>query len=171
MAVLDIVLYPDDPLTKKAAPVIEFGPELAKLAEDLYETMAAYEGVGLAGPQVGVSQRIFVVREPEGEAMCLINPELVDLEGSELGEEGCLSIPRVFAMVPRSTRMDVRARDVHGSALNFEACDFLARIIQHEYDHLEGTLFPDRLDILTREVKLREWSEVREQLTAALDEG
>lgn len=169
MAVLDIVLYPDDPLTQKAEPYETIGPEVAELAQNMFETMYAFEGVGLAGPQVGVSKRIFVLREPEGAEMCLVNPEISDPEGSELGEEGCLSIPQVYAMVTRATSVRVRASDQFGNDLDFEARDFLARVIQHECDHLDGILFPDRLDILTREAKLNEWAEVRQQLDDNLD--
>lgn len=168
MAVRDIVLYPDEPLTQKAAPVDRIGPEIAELAQDLLETMHAYEGVGLAAPQVGLSQRIFVLEEPGGEPMCFVNPEIIEKEGSELGEEGCLSIPKVYAMVPRATRVRVKASNELGQHVDIEAEGFLARIIQHEYDHLDGVLFPDRLDILTREVKLNEWNEIRSSLGAEL---
>ncbi|MBI2436052.1 MAG: peptide deformylase [Candidatus Hydrogenedentes bacterium] len=167
MAVLDLVLYPDHPLTVKAVPYESVGSELAQLAEDMLETMHAYAGVGLAGPQVGISKRIFVLCEPEGEPMCLINPEILEMEGCEEGEEGCLSMPQVFANVPRATRIRVRALNELGKPQEFEARDFLARIIQHEYDHLEGILFPDRLDIITREAKLQEWETVRKQLLEA----
>jgi len=167
MAVMDLVLYPDSPLTQKAAPFESIGPGIRQLYEDMVETMHAYAGVGLAGPQVGLSKRIFVVCEPEGEPMCLINPEIVELEGCEEGEEGCLSMPQVFALVPRATRVRVRAYNEFGRPFELEAHDFLARIIQHEYDHLEGILFTDRLDILTREAKLQEWHATRRQLAEA----
>ena len=166
MAVLDLVLYPDHPLTVKAEPYETVGPEIIQLANDMLETMYDYAGVGLAGPQVGLQKRIFVLCEPEGEPMCLVNPEILEVEGCESGEEGCLSIPQVYGLVPRATRIRVRALDELGRSVEFEARDYLARIIQHEYDHLEGVLFPDRLDILTREEKLREWENVRKQLLA-----
>lgn len=166
MAVRTVVLYPDDPLTQRAEPVIDFGPELAAFVEDLFDTMVAYEGVGLAAPQVGVSKRIFVMHPPEGERLCLVNPEIVEAEGRAEAEEGCLSLPRIYAVVPRATRIRVRAYTVEGQPLDFVATDYPARIIQHEYDHLEGILFPDRLDILTRESVLREWEKVRAELAA-----
>ncbi|MBI4558574.1 MAG: peptide deformylase [Candidatus Hydrogenedentes bacterium] len=171
MALLNLVLYPDDPLTKVAEPYTDVGPEVAKLAEEMLETMATYEGVGLAGPQVGVAKRILVARPPEGEAMCLINPEIYEMEGREEGEEGCLSLPNIYAMVPRATRIRVRALDAAGQPIDFEARDFPARIIQHEVDHLDGVMFLDRLDILTRQGKLQEWEEVRERLLAAVVRG
>ena len=171
MAVLDIVLYPDAPLLKKADPIQEFGPKLARLAEDMLETMHAYQGVGLAGPQVGIDQRIFVWCEPEGEPGCIINPELSGFEGKEEREEGCLSMPQIYHAVPRATRVLVKGFDPAGNPVEFEAKDFLARIMQHEFDHLEGILFPDRLDIISREAVLQEWAEVREHLAAQAKAG
>lgn len=164
MAILDVLTYPAAPLTEVALPVVKFGPELARLAEDMIETMDAHEGVGLAGPQVGVRRQILVLCEPEGEPLCLVNPEIVEMDGKAYGEEGCLSLPGVFASVPRATRIRVRAQDCTGAPLDFEARDFLARIIQHEYDHLQGKVFPDRLDILTRDAVFAEWEEVRAQI-------
>jgi peptide deformylase len=167
MAILNLTLYPDDPLLRVAEPYIEFGPDLPILARDMLETLHVHEGVGLAGPQVGLAKRILVYQEPDGDAMCLVNPELSELEGREAGEEGCLSLPKVYAMVPRATRLRVRAFDPFGKRLDFEARDFLARVIQHETDHLNGVIFLDRLDILTRQAKLQEWEECRAKLLAA----
>lgn len=167
MSVLDLVLYPDDPLTQKAEPYEGFGPDLPRLVDDMLETMYVYEGVGLAGPQVGITKRLFVMHEPDGKPMCLVNPEILEAEGSESGEEGCLSLPQVYAMVPRATRIRVRAYDQHGAKREFESFGYQARIIQHEIDHLDGVIFPDRLDILTREAKLQEWAEIREKLMNA----
>jgi peptide deformylase len=164
MAVLDIVLFPDEPLLKKAAPVDEIGPDMPQLVQDMIETMFEYDGVGLAAPQVGIAKRIFVLCEREGEPMCVINPVLSELEGREEGEEGCLSMPQVYAKVPRATRLRVRGFDEFGEPIDMVAEGFLARIIQHENDHLDGILFPDRLDIITREAVLREWNERRLQL-------
>jgi len=166
MAVKRILYYPDEPLTVKAKPVENFGAKHERLVEDLFETMRAYEGVGLAAPQVGVSKRVFVVQEPEGEPMCFVNPKILEAEGREEAEEGCLSMPRVYAQVPRATRLKVRAQDALGEEFEMEALDFLARIIQHESDHIDGILFPERLDIITRQEKLQEWAEVRAQLLA-----
>lgn len=167
MALRDIVLYPDAPLLEKATPYETVGPEVAQLAKDMIETMFAADGVGLAGPQVGIAKRIFVMCEPEGEPRCIVNPEILDKSGSEVGEEGCLSMPRIYGQVPRATWLRLRGLDEHGEEIEFEARGFAARIIQHEYDHLEGILFPDRLDIITREDKLREWQQVRAELTLA----
>ena len=164
MPVRRIVYFPDAPLLQKAEPFHTVGPEVAKLAADMIETMDANDGVGLAGPQIGIAKRIFVMCEPDGEPRCLVNPEILDQSGRAFGEEGCLSMPKVYAQVPRATWLKVRAMDEHGETVEFEATDFAARIIQHEYDHLEGILFPERLDILSREDKLREWELVRAEL-------
>ena len=165
MSVLNVVLYPDDPLTRKADSFGEIGPELVQLAEDMLETMHAHDGVGLAGPQVGLAKRIFVMKPPDGEARCLVNPEIVKMEGRVEGEEGCLSMPRIFSdCVPRASFIEVKALDETGAPIHFEARDFEARIIQHEYDHLDGVLFPDRLDIISREALLQEWKAVRAEI-------
>lgn len=165
MSVLNIVLFPDDPLTLKAEPYAAIGPEVARLARDMIETMYAADGVGLAGPQVGVAKRIFVFQEPDGEPRCLVNPEILLMEGSEEGEEGCLSMPRVYSdRVPRATYIEVKGFDETGAPVHLEARNFLARIIQHEYDHLDGILFPQRLDIISREAVLQEWQAVRAEL-------
>jgi peptide deformylase len=161
MAILNVVLYPDDPLSDIAVPYEDFDDEVAQLAADMLETMYTYEGVGLAGPQVGISKRIFVMHDPDGEPRCLVNPEISEPEGEEVGEEGCLSLPQIFADVPRAKKIHVRAFNERGEPLDFEATDFTARVIQHELDHLNGVIFLDRLDILTRQAKLQEWEEIR----------
>jgi len=170
MAIREIVLYPDAPLTQKAAPVEGFGALLASLVEDLWDSMYEFDGVGLAAPQIGVSQRVLVLHNPEDDReLCLVNPELSECEGNQVGPEGCLSLPHIEAEVPRYERIRVTAFDADGSPLDFVAEGFLARIIQHECDHLDGVVFLDRLDILSREDKYQEWMAVREQLLAAPD--
>lgn len=171
MAVLDVVYFPDPPLTDKAAAVTDFDKKLDELVRNMLETMHAYQGVGLAAPQIGLSKRLFVLQEPEGPEMCLINPEIVEMDGREEGEEGCLSMPGIYAMVPRATRIVVRAQDVRGEPFDVEATDFLARIIQHEHDHLDGILFPERLDLITRQMALEEWARAREELLAERQPG
>lgn len=164
MAILDMVYFPDDPLTLKAAAVTAFDKKLDELAKSMIETMHSLKGVGLAAPQIGLAKRLFVFQEPEGPELCLVNPEILDMEGREEGEEGCLSMPGIYAMVPRATRIRVRAQDVNGGPVEIEAENFLARIIQHETDHLDGVLFPSRLDLITRQAALDEWAKVREEL-------
>jgi peptide deformylase len=166
MAVRRLVYFPDDPLTQRARTVEAFGEKLQRLADDMIETMIAHEGVGLAAPQIGLSRRLFVLREPDGEPVVFVNPEIVTMDGQEEGEEGCLSMPGVYAQVPRATRLLVRAQNVAGDPFDLEAQNFLARIIQHETDHLNGVLFPERLDIITRQEKLEDWARRREQMLA-----
>ncbi|MBX7258609.1 MAG: peptide deformylase [Candidatus Hydrogenedentes bacterium] len=165
MAKMNIVLYPDGPLTKVATPYDQIGPEVAKLAADMFDTMYAQEGVGLAGPQVGVGKRIFVLHDPETDTkLCLVNPELSEHQGEALGSEGCLSLPELYAEIPRATRIHVRALDQFGKPLEFDAKDFLARIIQHENDHLDGIVILDRVDVLTRFALQQDWDRIRERM-------
>lgn len=171
MSVMNVVLYPNAPLTDVALPVTEFGPALERLVADMFDTMDAYDGVGLAAPQVGVAKRLFVMQAPEGEPMALVNPEILESDGREDGEEGCLSLPQVYTAVPRAAWIRVRAQDIDGTAVEFEARDFDARIIQHELDHLNGVIFLDRVDILTRQTKLAEWDEVRSRMAASAKQG
>ncbi len=145
-----IIVYPDPRLRKKCAPVKpgEFGESLAALAGRMLELMKANRGVGLAGPQVGVCRRIFVCNptgEP-GDDHVYVNPVLSDLTGSEEGEEGCLSIPEVHVMVRRARRCRITAQDVHGRPVEMESENLLARIWQHETDHLDGRLIIDRMN-------------------------
>lgn len=143
-----IVLYPDSRLRQKCAPVREFGEPLAALARRMIELMHANKGVGLAGPQVGVCERIFVCNptgEP-GDDRVFINPELSDLTGAVEGEEGCLSIPEVRVMVRRAKKCRIRGQDVAGEPVEAVAEDLLARIWQHETDHLDGRLIIDRMN-------------------------
>ena len=163
-AILSLVHYPDDPLTLKAEPVTVFDGTLQKLSDNMFATMYAHDGIGLAAPQVGIAKRVFVLCEPDGEELCLVNPEVLSSSGSGVREEGCLSLPQIYADVTRPTVIQVRAKDVKGKTLEFEARDLFARIIQHELDHLNGVIFLDRVDIMTREAKLQEWADVRKKL-------
>ncbi len=170
MAVLDVVLYPSDPLLSVARPVDAVTKKIANLAYDMFDTMDAHEGVGLAAPQVGVDKRLFVLNEPYTEQrMALVNPVILDEEGREEGEEGCLSLPQIYTNVPRAVRIRVEALDIEGRPMQFEAEGLLARIIQHELDHLNGLIFLDRVDVLTRQAKLQEWETIRDQISSALD--
>jgi peptide deformylase len=143
---LPLILYPDPKLRKVCAPVAKFDDSLRKLVEGMLQVMAAKRGVGLAGPQVGVLRRIFVCN-PTGEpadAQVCINPELVDLVGSAEAEEGCLCMPGVYVPVRRAERATIRAYDVEGRPFERSAEGLLARIWQHESDHLDGVLILDR---------------------------
>lgn len=170
MPELKIVLYPDDPLTRRAEPVPEaqFGPQLRSFSRRMLKIMEASEGVGLAAPQVGRAWRMFVIKEPEKEPMVFVNPEILSMEGEQTEDEGCLSLPGLFGSVTRAMRVRVRARDPKGQPFELEAEGFTARIIQHEYDHLDGVVFLDRMDVFSREAALREWEQQRAALEAEL---
>lgn len=143
---LEIVHYPDPILRRKAATVTAFDGTLRRLAADMHTTMAAAKGVGLAAPQVGISLRLLVLN-PSGkseDALTLVNPVLTLDRATELGDEGCLSFPGVWAEVSRAVGIHVEAQDLTGAPLRLELRDYVARIVQHEFDHLEGILFVDR---------------------------
>ena len=152
---LDIRTFGDPVLLSRASPVGGFDDKLAALAADMHETMKAAPGVGLAAPQVGVPRRLFVFDSGE-ESGAYANPEIVwRSEETQEGEEGCLSIPGIYFPVVRAMRVRVTAQLVDGRPVEREAEGFLARIFQHEIDHLDGVLFVDRLDPERRREALR----------------
>jgi len=141
-----IVREKGDPgLREHTAIVKRFDATLSRLVEDMFETMYHYNGVGLAAPQIGIPKRIVVLDAGGGEQYALVNPEVVLAEGREVDVEGCLSVPGVYGEVERYTRIKVQAQDVQGELLEIEATDFLARVMQHEIDHLRGVLFVDKV--------------------------
>src|ERR1700760_3553186 len=154
-----IVKYPDPVLAKRGADVTEFGPELAQFVQEMWASMYAAHGIGLAAPQVGVSKRITVIdvsfKEKPDEKLVLINPEIVERQGKQFEEEGCLSLPEIREKVQRAARVKVRAQDVNGEFFEAEGEELLARAIQHEIDHLDGVLFIDRLSPLKRDLVKR----------------
>jgi peptide deformylase len=131
----------------------------------MIETMHAAEGIGLAAPQVGRRERLTVI-DVEGVRRVLINPEIVEREGSAKGEEGCLSIPDIYGDVERATRVVVRALDRDGQPYELQAADLVARCIQHEVDHLHGRLFIDYLSVLKRRSALTKWAKTKEKYPA-----
>ncbi len=143
-------------LRKKAEPVTDFDRKLKRLAEDMTETMYDAPGVGLAGPQVGVSLRLFVFDDGETGPLFMANPELLDGEGELLEEEGCLSIPGPYHPTQRFKRIRCRGQDLKGHTLEMTGEGLLARILQHETDHLNGMLYIDRLDDEGRKTVLAE---------------
>lgn len=144
---LDIYTLGEEVLTEKAKPVKTFDSALALLVDAMFETMTEADGVGLAAPQVGVSERLFVVDLRDGNRWVFINPEIIATsEECVTAEEGCLSIPGVFSEVTRAARVTVQALNVKGRPFTVEAEGLFARAIQHELDHLNGVLFIDRLD-------------------------
>ena len=171
-APLEIVLYPDPFLTKPCRKVtdaeIKSGKagewNLAELFEKMRTTMYAAEGIGLAAPQVGVGLRLFVydVSENHNDCRLLINPVLKDLQGTLLEEEGCLSIPHVRAKVKRAQSLKVKAVDLKGEPVEFDAADLLARVCQHENDHLDGVLFINKIGMAAKFMLRRPLEELEE---------
>jgi peptide deformylase len=153
MARLAILEYPDPRLRMRAEPVTEFNTEVQQLVADMFETMYAAPGIGLAATQVNVHKRILVcdVAAEGKQPYCLINPEILSAEGKTSAEEGCLSVPEFYDYVERAASIRVRAFDPHGRAFELDAEGLLAVCIQHEMDHLEGKLFVDYLSELKRE--------------------
>jgi len=159
MALLKIVRYPEPVLLEIGKPVKEFTDEIKKLVADMFETMYEAQGVGLAAPQVAVSQRLFVMDcsggEDEAQKFAMINPEIVHVEGSQEGEEGCLSFPGIYQKIERSQRAIVRYQDLSGEIQELNGTDLTARCILHETDHCDGIVFLDRMTILKREMAKR----------------
>jgi peptide deformylase len=155
----EVVKWPDPVLAKRGETVTVFDAKLKKLTEEMFESMYAAQGIGLAAPQIAISQRITVIdvsfkKNPE-EKIVLINPEIVEREGKQVEEEGCLSLPEIREKVSRAEWVKVKAQDVTGKWFEIEGTELLARAMQHEIDHLEGVLFIDRLSRLKRDLVIR----------------
>ena len=153
MAILNILRYPDDRLHKVAAPVTVFDESLKKLVADMAETMYAAPGIGLAATQVDIHKRIIVVdvSERRDSLVVLVNPEILETTGESDIEEGCLSVPGIYELVPRAERVKVRAYDQNGNPFTLEAQGLLAVCIQHEMDHLQGKVFVEHLSQLKQQ--------------------
>jgi peptide deformylase len=153
MAMLNILRYPDARLHKLAAPVTVFDDGLKKLVADMAETMYAAPGIGLAATQVDVHKQVIVVdvSERRDSLVVLVNPEIVEATGESDIEEGCLSVPGIYELVPRAERVKVRAYDQNGNAFTLEAQGLLAVCIQHEMDHLLGKVFVEHLSQLKQQ--------------------
>jgi peptide deformylase len=160
MAIRTILHYPDKRLRNKAEPVREVTPEIRALVDDMAETMYAAPGVGLAAPQIGESVRIFVIdvapNDQPSDLRVFINPEIVARNGVTTWEEGCLSFPGVHEEIERAETVTVRATGVDGKTFELTAEGLLAIAIQHENDHLDGTLMIDRVSLLKRRMMDRE---------------
>ncbi len=159
MALLDIVTWPDPVLDTPAEPVTEFDDDLKRLIGNMFETMYAAPGVGLAAVQVGVSKRLFVMdcsagKDPD-QRVVMVNPEVIHVEGEQNGEEGCLSFPGIFTPVERSLRAVVRAHDMNGSEFEIDHTELTARCMLHETDHCDGIVFLDKMSVLKRELVKR----------------
>ncbi len=162
MSDLKIVHYPDLVLLQVGKPVEEFDIELEKTVEKMFAAMEKAGGVGLAAPQVGISKRFFVMDIPadselgrKHERHAIVNPEIVSVEGEQLGEEGCLSFPGLFQNVKREMRVIVRGQDAFGAELELDLDDLAARCVLHETDHCDGIVFLDRMTPLKRELSKR----------------
>jgi peptide deformylase len=151
-----ILKYGAPELERKSLVVTDFDGELKQLAEDMLETMYAAPGVGLAAPQVGVNLRLIVIDptagEEQGHQRILVNPEVIERDGHQKEEEGCLSFPGITTSVDRPELVRVKAQDLEGGDVEFEADGLLARAICHEIDHLDGVLFIDRVSRLKRDM-------------------
>lgn len=154
MTILDLVYYPDTRLQQTCEPVTEFNSELHTLLDNMFETMYASEGIGLAAPQIGILKQITVIdiSHDGSYKLELINPEIIESSGKATGEEGCLSIPGYRENVTRPEIITVRALDRNGDEFEIKAGDILSVCMQHEIDHLNGTLFIDRISRLKREL-------------------
>ena len=161
MKILDIRVLGDPVLRKITTPVEEVTDDIRSLISDMFDTMYAAEGIGLAAPQVGRTERVAVM-DVEGQKFAFVNPEIIESEGIARGEEGCLSIPDIFGEVPRATRVIVRALNEKGEQVEAEGTELLARCMQHEIDHLDGRLFIDYLSMLKRRSALSKWEKIKE---------
>lgn len=140
-----IIIHPDQRLQEKTEPIDYITDEIVALLDDMYETMVAHDGIGLAAPQIGKKLRIAVVEVDEGDRFDFINPEIIERKGTSIDVEGCLSIPEVYGTVERADEVTVRYYDREGSEMEVTAYGYLARAFQHEIDHLDGKLFIDQL--------------------------
>jgi peptide deformylase len=150
MTILDILHYPDKRLRTVAKPVENVDDSIKKLVNDMFETMYAAPGIGLAATQVNVHQQVIVIdiSDENNQPLCLINPEIVAEEGTESCDEGCLSVPDIYETVQRAEKVTVKAINQNGEEYSLEADGLLAVCIQHEIDHLKGKLFVDYLSPL-----------------------
>jgi peptide deformylase len=155
MALLDIKKYPEKILKRKTVPVETIDSDIYHLIDDMIETMYAARGIGLAANQVGVSKRLCVIdtsgREEKSQLIVLINPSIVEKEGSEESDEGCLSVPGYLPVIKRSAKVSVKGLNREGKPVQLEATGLLARALQHEIDHLDGLLIIDRISPIKRE--------------------
>lgn len=167
MTVLSILHHPHPRLRELAKPVVHFDAALQTLINDMFETMYAAPGVGLAATQVGIAQRVAVMDcsrdENQREPIVMINPEILEQSEPEEVDEGCLSVPGVGDKVRRHRRLRLRALDRHGKSFELEAEGLLAQCVQHEIDHLDGKLYIDRLSSLKRERLLKKLKEAKSE--------
>jgi len=162
VSILDIRVLGDPALRKETVVVERVTDDVRALINDMFDTMYAAEGIGLAAPQVGRTERITVM-DVEGAKYALINPEITARTGTIRGEEGCLSIPEVFGEVERASAVTITAMDENGNEIEVVGAELLARCLQHEIDHLHGKLFLDYLSVLKRRAALAKWDGIKAQ--------
>jgi peptide deformylase len=163
VSLLDVRVLGDPILRQVTTPVAAVTDDVRRLIDDMFETMYAAKGIGLAAPQVGRLERVAVIDVGEGAPFAVVNPEIILAEGSAKGEEGCLSIPEVYGDVERAERVVVRAVGRDANPLEVHAAELLARCLQHEIDHLHGKLFIDYLGAFKRRSALAKWAKEREK--------
>ena len=144
MGLRNIMVEGDNALRKRSREVTVVDDRIRMILDDMLETMRENDGVGIAAPQVGILRRMFIVEAEEDDVFEIINPEIIEMEGSFIGEEGCLSVPGIFGKVERPERIKVKGLDRYGKEMTCEATDLKAVAICHEFDHLEGVLFIDK---------------------------
>ena len=167
MALRNIVEKGDPILTKKCRVVTEYNERLHILLDDMKETLAAADGAGLAGPQVGVMRRVCIVVDNNGDMLELVNPEIIEADGEQTGPEGCLSLPGKFGMVTRPNHVRVRANDRNGNVFEAEGVEITARCFCHEIEHLDGHMFDEHVDHFMTE---EDFEEYYEKLQAEMEE-
>lgn len=171
MSVRPIHLLGSPVLRQRAAEVEAMDPEVQALVQDLFDTMRADKGIGLAANQIGVARRVAVVAPDDGEApLVLINPAIVERAGRAIQEEGCLSIPDLYGEVARAEQVVVETATLEGGRVRVAATGLRARVVQHEIDHLDGILFIDHLSPLKRRLLLNKWRRLRQGKTGYLKE-
>jgi peptide deformylase len=161
VSLLDIHVLGSPVLRQETRPIETFTDDLRRLVDDMFETMYAARGIGLAANQVGRLERLTVV-DVDNVPLVVINPAILRAEGRQKGEEGCLSIPEIYGDVERAQRVLVRAQDITGASYEVDATDLLARCLQHEIDHLHGRLFIDYLSVVKRRAALAKWDKQRQ---------
>jgi peptide deformylase len=167
MALLEIVHYPDPILLTPGEPVVDFDDRLKRLVKDMFDTMYAFRGVGLAAPQIGLSKRMFVMdcsvgRDPK-QKIVMINPEVITVEGEQNGDEGCLSFPGIYFHVKRNLRAIVKAQNINGEWFELDGMELTARCMLHETDHCDGIVFLDKASPLKRELVKRKIRKLQKQ--------
>ncbi len=159
MALLEVVKFPNSIIRRKCEPVVEINDEIIELSSNMAETMYASSGIGLAAPQIAVIQQLIVLDIGEG-LITLANPEITMAEGKDRMEEGCLCLPKLTAEVERSESVQVKGINLKGDPVCIDAEGLLARVFQHEIDHLHGILFIDRLSKLRRDIALKQYKKL-----------